>query len=84
MTENIISTLTSKSQTVIPKAIRAKMGLKPGDHIRYKVRGEKVEIEKLSNAPDGNWDNVNVFSAFTEWSSEADDKAFAYLQDRFK
>lgn len=75
--ETHISTLTSKSQTVIPKAIRAKMGLKPGDHIRYVMRGKKVEIEKLEMADD--W-GLAPLAFFTEWASPEDEKAFAHLQ----
>ncbi len=80
MQPTIISTLTSKSQTVIPKTIRAKMGLKPGDSIRYSVKGERVEIEKLAIPTGEDWQGHNPFAAFTEWASEADEKAFAHLQ----
>ena len=75
--ETIISTLTSKSQTVIPKAVRTKMGLKPGDRIRFFLKGDKVEIEKLMDA-----EEFNPFSAFSEWTSASDDKAFAHLQPK--
>lgn len=80
MQHTIISTLTSKSQTVIPKAIRTKMGLKPGDSIRYSVKGDKVEIEKLALPTADEWNGHNPFAAFAEWASEEDDKAFAHLQ----
>lgn len=73
--ETIISTLTSKSQTVIPKAVRKTLGLKPGDRIRYRVRKNKVEIEKL-----GDVEGFDPFMAFTEWGSAADEKAFANLK----
>jgi antitoxin PrlF len=75
MHEQMISTLTSKSQTVIPKEIRQKMGLKPGDHIRYRVKGDKVEIEKLNDTSE-----FDPFSSFTEWSSPADEQAFSQLR----
>jgi len=75
MREPIISTLTSKSQTVIPKAIRAKMGLKPGDRIRYRLSGNKVEIEKLADT-----ESFDPFFSFTEWASDADEKAFGHLK----
>jgi antitoxin PrlF len=32
-----VSTLTSKGQTTIPKDIRERLGLKPGDRIRFMV-----------------------------------------------
>lgn len=73
--ETIFSKLTAKSQTVIPVAVRRKLGLKPGDMIRYRIRGNKAEIEKivLSEYHD------DPFIAFTEWSSAADEKAYKDL-----
>lgn len=32
-----VSTLTSKGQTTIPKDVRKRLGLKPGDRIRFMV-----------------------------------------------
>jgi antitoxin PrlF len=34
------STVTSKGQTTIPKAIRKKLGLQPGDRIEYIVESD--------------------------------------------
>ena len=73
--DTIISTLTSKSQTVIPKSVRSQLGLKPGDRIRYRVRKGKVEIEKLADT-----EGFDPFVSFTEWASDADEKAFADLK----
>ncbi len=36
----ITSTLTSKGQTTIPKAVRRHLGLKPGDKIRFLVEDD--------------------------------------------
>jgi antitoxin PrlF len=71
MAMNAHSKLSSKAQTVIPKAIRERLGLKPGDTIRYRLEGGVVAIERAS-ADD-------PFAAFTEWASEADEKAFDKL-----
>jgi antitoxin PrlF len=76
MREDIVSTV-SKGKMVIPRAIQTRMGLKPGDRIRYSVKGNKVEIEKLSGA-----ENFDPFFSFTEWSSEADEKAFGHLEPK--
>jgi len=73
--EFITSRLTSKSQTVIPLAIRRRLGLEPGDMIRYRVRGKKIAIEKISD----DTDEFDPFSAFTEWASPEDDEDFAHL-----
>ena len=35
-----VSTLTSKGQTTIPKAVRHHLGLKPGDKIRFLVEDD--------------------------------------------
>ena len=75
--EFITSRLTSKSQTVIPLAIRRRLGLKPGDLIRYHARGKKIEIEKITD--DADESSFDPFSAFTEWASPEDDEDFAHL-----
>jgi antitoxin PrlF len=68
------SRLTTKSQTVIPKAVREKMGLKPGDFVRYQLEGDKVVIERAT--PDADED---PFALSTEWGGEADEKAYRSL-----
>lgn len=75
MNDTLFSKLTSKSQTVIPMAIRKRLNLKPGDMIRYRLRGNKVEIEKL--VMDEEQDDP--FAAFTEWASAADEEAYKDL-----
>jgi len=71
----LISKLTSKSQAVVPSAVRKQLGLRPGDRIRYRMQGKQVMIEKvtLSGPKD------DPFIAFDEWASAADDKAFSEL-----
>ncbi|HEY0283040.1 MAG TPA: type II toxin-antitoxin system PrlF family antitoxin [Rhizomicrobium sp.] len=68
------SKITSKSQTVIPKAVREKLGLKPGDLLRYVFDGKRVVIEKArAEAED------DPFATFGEWGSAADEKAYRDL-----
>lgn len=67
-----VSRITSKSQTVIPKAVREKLGLQPGDLLRYRVEGSDVIIERVETQDD-------PFATFTEWASEADEKAYGSL-----
>lgn len=38
------STVTIKGQTTLPKAVRAALGLNPGDRVRYVILGEDVRI----------------------------------------
>jgi antitoxin PrlF len=69
-----LSKLTSKAQTVIPREIRAKLDLKPGDLVRYRVTEVGVVIDKLpQNADD------DTLADFSEWGSTADDEAFDAL-----
>lgn len=67
------SKVSVKSQTVLPRAVRAKLGVKPGDTLRYRLTDEGVLIDKAPTEAD------DPFAAFSEWSSEADEKAYAKL-----
>ena len=67
------SKLTSKSQTVLPRAIRQKLGVGPGDTLAYIETDHGILIEKARIIED------DPFTTFTEWATEADDKAFADL-----
>ncbi len=68
------SKLSSKAQTVVPKGIRERLGLKPGDTVRYRVTDTGVVIEKALSEGD-----EDPFATFTEWASAEDDRAFADL-----
>lgn len=68
------SKITSKSQTVIPREVREKLGLKPGDRLRYAVTDSGVQIAKAEAALQD-----DPFAVFTEWSSDADEKAYGGL-----
>jgi AbrB family looped-hinge helix DNA binding protein len=68
------SRVSVKSQTVIPRAVRERLGLHAGDRLRYRLTDDGVLIDK---APASEADDP--FAAFTEWSSKADEKAYAEL-----
>lgn len=68
------SKVSVKSQTVIPRQVRARLKLKPGDTLRYRLTDAGVLLDK---APAGEADDP--FAAFSEWSSEADEKAYGGL-----
>ena len=70
----VFSKITSKSQTVIPREVRERLGLKPGDRVRYAVTETGVQIAKAENSMQD-----DPFAVFTEWSSEADKKAYGNL-----
>jgi len=69
----IIGRITAKAQTTIPKAVRTALGLSAGDEIAYEIEGDRVIMRRARVADDP---FLNDFSAFSEWSSEADCKAF--------
>ncbi|MDE2183314.1 MAG: type II toxin-antitoxin system PrlF family antitoxin [Alphaproteobacteria bacterium] len=69
-----VSKITSKSQTVIPRAVRDKLGLKPGDLLRYVFDGERVVIEKVRTQAED-----DPFATFTEWAGAADEEAYRSL-----
>jgi antitoxin PrlF len=73
-TPTAFSRVSVKSQTVIPREVRAALGLKPGDTLRYRLTGDGVLVDK---APASESDDP--FAAFSEWTSEADEKAYGDL-----
>lgn len=68
------SKVSVKSQTVLPRAVRDTLGVRPGDMLRYRMTEKGMLIDK---APANEADDP--FAAFSEWSSEADEKAYADL-----
>jgi antitoxin PrlF len=63
----------AKNQTVVPVKLCKKLGLKPGDTLVYRETKAGFIIEKSSTATNA------PFITFTEWASEADEKAYANL-----
>ena len=72
--KTVYSKVSVKSQTVLPREVRERLRIAPGDQIRYILDDSGVRIEKGSAAEEG-----DPFNAFTEWASEADDEAYADL-----
>ena len=68
------SKITTKSQTVIPRDVRERLGLKPGDRLRYAITPTGIKIEKAERQSED-----DPFAVFTEWSSTADEKAYGKL-----
>jgi antitoxin PrlF len=68
------SRIGSKGQTVIPKAVRQRLGMKTGDLIRFRLTGkDAVTIDKVRPAED------DPFASFAEWTSEEDEKLYRDL-----
>jgi antitoxin PrlF len=72
--KTVYSKVSVKSQTVLPREVRERLRIAPGDQIRYILDGDGVRIEKGSPVEEG-----DPFYAFTEWASQADDDAYADL-----
>ena len=70
----ITSKLTSKAQTTIPLPVRNALRLSAGDELLYRIEGDRVVLSKSDR---GAVDDP--FATFSEWSSEADARAYGDL-----
>jgi len=70
----IRSRLTTKSQTTIPRPVRAALNLGPGDEVSYEIDGAQVILRKAEGPP-----GEDPFATFREWDSEADREGYADL-----
>jgi antitoxin PrlF len=71
----IFSKITTKSQTTVPKQVRAALGVKPGDLLVYRIaRGGKVTLAK--GEPLDRAYLKAVESTMSEWASAADKAAY--------
>lgn len=71
----ILSRLTAKAQTTVPRSVRVALGLGAGEQLSWRIEGDEVIVSRADH-PDS---FVNNFSTFTEWASEADCEAFDNL-----
>jgi AbrB family looped-hinge helix DNA binding protein len=69
-----VSLVSTKGQLVVPRAVRARLGLRPGDRVRFREWEGNMLIEKVSAAP-----KDDPFITFEEWTSAADEEAFRDL-----
>ena len=70
----LFSKITSKSQTVIPREIREKLGVGPGDRLAYAISEAGISISKATLAQED-----DPLAVFSEWASAQDDEAYAKL-----
>lgn len=66
--------VSAKAQTVIPKRIREKLGIRPGSVIAFEERENEVVIRVVEPPV-----LEDPFVLFEEWASEADERAYAGL-----
>lgn len=72
--KSVTAKLSVKSQAVVPREVRERLGVGPGDRLRYIIDESGVRLEK-----DVRPDQEDPFASFIEWSSAADDEAYADL-----
>jgi antitoxin PrlF len=71
---NLVSRLTSKAQTTIPREVRQKLSLEPGDTIVYEIEDDAVRLRK--HAPlDLSYLHA-VQATLSEWESPEDAAAY--------
>ncbi len=68
------SRLTAKSQTTIPKTVRDKLRLKPGDIVKYEIEGDRVILSKAA-AIDASY-LAQLEKTLGEWDTPEDAAAY--------
>ena len=71
------SKLTSKFQTTVPLAVRKVLNLKVGDLVGFEVIGDEIKLRRATPLDVAFAQALS--GTLTEWSSAADDLAFADL-----
>ena len=61
----IVSRISTKGQTTIPRAVRAALGLREGDRLGYEIEDGRVVLTRADDADD-------PFASFTEWNGDAE------------
>jgi AbrB family looped-hinge helix DNA binding protein len=72
-----VSTLTSKYQATIPRAVRDALALGAGDRIEFIIEPDGVRVRRAPNL-DAELQALEATLA-PEWDSERDDAAYAGL-----
>jgi antitoxin PrlF len=70
-----VATLTAKGQVTVPKAVRDALGLRQGDLLSRELEDGTVRVRAV--APFDVAYLQGLESALGEWSSPADEQAFA-------
>ena len=72
-----LSRLNAKGQVTVPKSIRDAMGLQPGDLLGWELDKQSVRIGVVSSVDLNHLRGVEA--GLSEWSTDADEAAFACL-----
>lgn len=71
----VVSRVGARSQTVLPKAVREALGVRPGDQVGFLIRDGQVTVTAVR----GGEEQDDPFAHFEEWSSEADRVGYGSL-----
>lgn len=69
-----LSKLTAKGQTTIPRQVRDKLALQPGDLIAFEIQGDVVRLRKVEPVDVGYLRAVQT--TLSEWESPEDAEAY--------
>jgi antitoxin PrlF len=69
-----LSKLTAKGQTTIPREVRDRLALKPGDLIAFEVKGNVAQLRKVEPLDVGYLRAVQT--TLSEWESPEDAEAY--------
>jgi len=69
-----VGKMSKKGQIVIPKEIRQKFGIKPGDAVIFKIQGNKVIIEKIQEKMSEILKNSNPVESSIEFQKKLRDE----------
>lgn len=67
------SRISSKYQTVIPRAVRERLAVTKGDVLEFWITEKGVSVEKVQAGED------DPFASFREWSSAEDEQLYRDL-----
>ena len=73
-----IATLTAKGQVTVPKAVREALGLRQGDQLSWELEDGSVRVRAIAPLDLAYLRSLDDAS-LQEWSSPADEEAFAGL-----
>ncbi len=77
MSDIQVSRISSKGQVTIPKQIRERLGVEPGDLIAYEIDNGVISIRRVESF-DAAF-HASLSDTLDEWDSPADDEAFRDL-----
>jgi AbrB family looped-hinge helix DNA binding protein len=69
-----IARLGARSRVVIPKRVRERLCVGPGDLVEFVVRADAVLVRAVRTGTE-----PDPFAVFTEWAGKTDERAFGDL-----